>query len=359
VVATLSVNDGTVTSAMAADAFRVKPSASVTAEAVTLADAGDALSIDFATINEFTQSELGIEDITDFLEDLALNDVDLTLSIENPTAVDLTLDSLTVTLISLPSEQPIQGAGGGDISLLVEEAGTGSVVVPGNGTKQVTVDASELVSKLLNELSVDRRTGIEARGTAGVGGASGRIAASDELTVTLDVRAPVDLSIPPGGAQIDETSHNVVDLAGDAAELITDLAAALVSATVDFVVTNPIPLALELDLALAATPPQGQRDSFDPFGASPNFVIEGISVDAAPADANGRATGTTVDTVTVVIPTDQLTIFELGELTVRANATILPPASGARGFITGDEVITLTPTAHLTINITGTAGGGS
>ena len=326
---------------------------------VTLVDAGDELSIDFETASEFTKSELGIGDITDFLADLSLNDVDLTLTVQNPTGVDLTLDSLTVTLISFPSELPIAGTGGGDITLLLEEGSTGTVVVPGNGSKQVAVKASELVSKLLNELSADRRAGIKASGEAGVVGASGRISVSDELTVGLDIRAPVDLSIPPDGAQIDETSHNIVDLSDDSAELITDLSEALVSAIIDVEVTNPIPVGLRLDLALAPTPPQGERDAFDPFTASPRLVIMGIAVDAAPADANGRATGSTIQTASVEVPTDQLTVFEEGQMTLRVNATILPPASGSRGIITGDEVIILKPTARLTINITGTAGDGS
>jgi hypothetical protein len=357
VTGNLTVTNGTVTAAIAADAFRVEPSATVTADAVTLNNAGDDLSIDFETTSEFTQDELGIEDITEFLADLSLNDVALTLTVQNPTGVALTLDSLVVTLISFPSENPIPGAGGGDVSVLVDEGCTESLVVPATSSKVVTVDASELVSKLLNELSVDQRAGIKVSGTVGVGGASGRISVSDELTVGLDIRAPFDLSLPPGGVTIEQTSHDVVDLAGDGADLISDLSDALVSATVEVEITNPLPIGLVLDVALAPTPPESQQDSFDPFAASPQLVILGVAVDAAPADANGRATGSTVQTVTVVVPTDQLTIFEEGELSLRVNATILPPASGARALITGDEIILIKPTATLEINITGQAGG--
>jgi hypothetical protein len=329
----------------------------LSANAVTLANAGDSLSINFETTTEFTKSELRIEDAVDFLKELSLNDVDLTLTIQNPTGVELTLDSVVVTLISLPSEQSIPGASGSDLSVLVEEGSTGSIVVPGNGTKQVVVDASALVSKLLNELSADRRAGIKASGKAGVGGASGRISVSDELTVALDIRAPVDLSIPASGAKIDVTSHNVVDLSGTAADVIVDLSNALVRAVLKFEITNPIPVALELDVALAPTPPESQRDSFNPFNASRQLVVRGISVGAAPADARGRATGSTVRTVNVDVPTKQLTVFKEGEMTLRVDATILPPALGSRSLITGDEVIIFKPKAQLTINIKGKAGG--
>jgi hypothetical protein len=219
------------------------------------------------------------------------------------------------------------------------------------------VDASALVSKLLNELSADRRAGIKASGKAGVGGASGRISVSDELTVALDIRAPVDLSIPASGAKIDVTSHNVVDLSGTAADVIVDLSNALVRAVLKFEITNPIPVALELDVALAPTPPESQRDSFNPFNASRQLVVRGISVGAAPADARGRATGSTVRTVNVDVPTKQLTVFKEGEMTLRVDATILPPALGSRSLITGDEVIIFKPKAQLTINIKGKAGG--
>ena len=346
-----------VTSEIAADAFKVQASTSLSANAVTLANAGDSLSINFETTTEFTKSELRIEDGVDFLKELSLNDVDLTLTIQNPTGVELTLDSVVVTLISLPSEQSIPGASGSDLSVLVKEGSTGSIVVPGNGTKQVVVDASALVSKLLNELSADRRAGIKASGKAGVGGASGRISVSDELTVALDIRAPVDLSIPASGAKIDVTSHNVVDLSGTAADVIVDLSNALVRAVLKFEITNPIPVALELDVALAPTPPESQRDSFNPFNASRQLVVRGISVGAAPADARGRATGSTVRTVNVDVPTKQLTVFKEGEMTLRVDATILPPALGSRSLITGDEVIIFKPKAQLTINIKGKAGG--
>lgn len=343
--------DITVTSAQAAEAAVFDPSLDVDPASITLSNA-PGLDADFQELQNIAIDDLGLGGLTETLDSVELNDVQLLFRIDNPTGIDLSIDSLALALVNNADTSAVVDDDGSPIRLEVVDASSGFTVAA-NSSDSISVAAAPFINGLIQETIAGNDVGLLAGGRTDFGSVSGTIERGDTISFDFSISAPLDLQLPTGGVGFDETRHAFIDLDSLAANVVTDLGDALTSGEFSLAITNGTPVGLSVGIALAPTP--ADTAGFDPFAASQRFELLDIGMAPANVGSDGLVTSPSSGTATVTIPGQELSVFEQGELSLGIQIQITPPPSG-RVRITSDDYIRVDPTATLEVRVGETGG---
>ena len=339
-----------VTTAAAADAFRADPSLSaIEAASVTIAGA-PGLRFPFARGTEVSASSLGLSGAREALTGVSFAAGDILVRLENPSRIALAIDSLTVSLVDAVSGAAIADASGQPAKVVVANASGTVFAVRAAGTDSAAAPAAGLLNALVQSSLAGRRVSLRVAGRQGFGAGAGSVTDADTLMAVVRFRAPVDLTLPAAGVSLERVDRRRVSLGGGSSDLVADLATSLATASLVLVVRNATPVRVEADVALAPSPTTAAP--WDPFTATPRFVVPRMTIPAATVDASGAVTSPRDTTITISLTTAELETFRHGDLGLALKVT-MKPAAGGRARIRSSDYVSIAPVARLGISTTG------
>lgn len=324
-------------------------------------DTNPLLRFNFEEPTEVSQADLNLGEFASAVQDATLNTVPAVLAFNNTADAPLRLNNLRfgVARIDPATGQPVRD-GGGNIVLETDGSGNPIVValvdpsdtvytIPRQAIRTDTVAMAPVFDRLTDLVIGGTRAALVAAGRALVGdGSVGTVSATDELTVSIDAKIGIDLTLGVTGASFDSSLvMEGLDIDDPDAD---QLAERIDTAGVTMLVDNGTPFGVEVTIAAV-------RDSVtgDVFTKPGVLVLPTLSAGAAPVDANGLAQGSTTGSLGVNLTGQQTLTFFAPQFTAGLRVRLLVPTTGNRGALRPSDRIIIRSGATVKLRV----GGGS
>jgi len=334
----------------------------LTLSAVTLDNVNETIAVEQP--QELDAAELNLADLEDAIRQSTINDATIGVTVTNTADIPVQLSGFFLTAVRLDAAGQLlrDGAGnlifeidsvtGNRLEVAVADPGQTTFALPRQGSASLSVNAAPVIDRILDLLIDSNRVALVAVGNALAGdGSLATIAASDSVDVGFDMVLGLDFTIPLAGVTIDRNqTASGIDL--DSADA-DDIAARILTASLEAEVVNGTPFGVELDIALA---PDSLGSSVDVFTQPGAILLNRVTVNAAPTGAGGLPSGVTTDSISLGLSGTQTRVVLTRVFTAGMRMRLLPRSGGGtRGAIPPNAGVGIT--ASVLVRIRQGSGG--
>lgn len=310
---------------------------------VTLGAGTESVSVEDA--REVPRSNLQLGDLEDAILGSVLHDATITLDVTNTADMPIVLSNTVVGVAPVEANGMVKREPGGAIAFEVDsvgnpltvamaDSGQSTLSIVRQGTTSVTLQAGQVVDRLVDRLLMDQRMAVVIAGDGAAGGtAPGTLSASDLVRVVYDVVMGLDVTIPAAGVAIDrtETSEGLGLNPTDRADVQARLETAVLSADVN----NRTPFGVELEVAVVEGTLAPDTDVFTEPGA---VILDPVVVNSPQVDGSGVIMGMASDTVSLSIDGSDVHVLLGDSYTAGVRFRLVPrQGGGTRGAFRPDD----------------------
>ncbi len=270
-------------------------------------------------------TDIDFDELEDVVRGVTINDAQLTFLLQSGLSLPFSLDTFVVGVTRTDMVGQALRETDGSFAfemdsdgqpLLIPLALPGSAVlpVPAGGSIDLTLQAAPLVDRVVQLLLDDVPAALVAVGTVIIGdGTAARIAASDSVSMAIDLVVGFDFILPDTGLTFD-LSEAVEGARLDSAD-VEEATSRLLDGKFVAELENGFPVALTIDIAIA---PRALPDADDVFAAEDRVEVATVAVRAATVDPlTGYALAPTIDTVSLSLTGSDVRVL-LGDSTTVA-----------------------------------------
>jgi len=294
-------------------------------------------SVPIVAFQEMVQNEdldqLDFGDIEDVVRQVDFNDARLRLNVANTGDITAVLVDFNLAVAELdasgqlplpPAYQPL----GSPILVPIAEPGSNSLSVAANSDTSFTIQSGPLVNLLVHMVLDGKRTALVGAGTLTTDSPTGQIAASDVISLQIELIAVLDFTVPDTGVVF--TKNLTQDGLGIDSVEVPLLLERVQRADVSTDVLNNLPFGIDLDIAFAP----GDLADEDVFANPDAVVISNITVDTSVVNLVGRLVSGQSTTALITLVGDEVGPLLRDTFTASVRVRITGAlTSGRRGIV--------------------------
>jgi hypothetical protein len=294
-------------------------------------------SVPIVAFQEMVQNEdldqLDFGDIEDVVRQVDFNDARLRLNVANTGDIAAVLVDFNLAVAELDASgqlplPPVYQPLGSPILVPIAEPGSNSLRVAANSDTSFTVQSGPLVNLLVHMVLDGKRTALVGAGTLTTDSPTGQIAASDVISLQIELIAVLDFTVPDTGVVF--TKNLTQDGLGIDSDEVPLLLERVQRAEVSTDVLNTLPFGIDLDIALAP----GDLGEDDVFANPDAVVISNITVDTSVVDLVGQLVSGQSTTALITLIGDEVGPLLGDTFTASVRVRIMGAlTSGRRGIV--------------------------